>query len=347
MYQTYVFPQLNSFSEFFFTETEDECILIDTVYKTFFSNLRFSFAGLKSFPHAPSAVLKKMSRIRFYRLVHGLVGCDTYDLFNFVGGVENPRLRLQYPSVKNKEVRDEAIRKNPVWRLITWYNCELPSRYKGLKGNNYNKFLEWVNEESYVLHKLHSKDAYKLRQDLINGRFANVWQRKQGYIREGQKRKAEKMENLLNDTLKSLSPFKSDYHNPRYVKSRYLNIGGASVAAADIGGAGIDQLQQNTTTRHAVELSPKSPPHSPTIKTINGVLVKVGLDRFEDPTVGIDDPEPSAVDHVEENHETTSNDKIQRNNCEVPGRRRRKRKIFGGGRVQEDHEISITDLLLE
>ena len=364
MYNTYVLPQLTTFSEHYFLETEKECELVDEVYKSFFSNLSFSVAGLKSFPYAPSAFLKKLARIRFYRLVLGLGGCDPHDLFNFIGGEENPRARLQYPRIKNRETRDEAIRKNFCWRMINFWNKECPDSYKSLKCNNFDKFKNWVSSQEYVLGTLHTAKARALREDLMNGKYATVLKRRRGYVQAGREIKSQKLRDAYDDSIALLQPVRDQYHNYAPVPGRGLYtvkspsqpidgaaiqpIDGASIAAR---GAVVNKERQTGKTGNTTKAgdAPKSTSQSRKSesdqdqfeKEINGVTVKLALQSFEDPLQDLEDDVQS-----QENLQNIVNvQNSPRRNDEIPGKKLKRPR--GGRRINvvQDHSVSFSDIM--
>ena len=160
----------------------------------------------------------------------------------------------------------------------------------------------------------------------------------------GVKKAAEKMEDLLNTTLRSLSPRKTDYHNHRYDMSQFLTIEGARVARKGIGGAADRRQLQTTTTEHAASSRTRIP-HSPSTKDFNGIPVKVALDSFEDPSSDLSTRNPQDVNNVKENDKPSDQDGIpvRKNNADVPGRR--PKKNWRGRRKQNPHEVTISEVI--
>ena len=357
-YQTYVFPLLYTFSEFYFFETQEECNIVDDVFKAFFSNLDFVFSDLKSFPYAPSAILKKMSRIRFWRIARSMTGCDPFDLFDFIGSEEvidkdgkkvkgNIRDRIRYPAMipdyKRPDCRLDALQRNLCWRLIPWWNTRVPHHEID---SRWDRFKQWIETDAYVLHELHTKESLELRNKIMSGHFSDIRKRKSRHIQDSKRNAAEEIERKLNEACNRarvpITPMRTDFGN-------YLTISKDAkkciVRSPD--GAGFEtklcglvtpggaraQNHNKTTAADAKEGAQEasiSPPSCPKERQRLQVLNFPYLEEFEDGTVEESSRDGSEVE-VREEKASYDNDQLRVLCNQVPGRRIRSRRRRGPG----------------
>ena len=329
-YQTYIFPQLYTFSEFYFFETEDECKIVDEVLKVFFSNLVFSVSDLKSFPFAPSAVLKKLARIRFWRVANSLTGADPYDLFTFIGDESDPRSVIQYPRLMPdyKRVgnsRAEALCRTPSWRLIPWYNNSVPHDEIG---RYWYKFKNWIETDEYILTELHTKDATDLRHKIVNGHFSNVRQRRLKHISDSQEATATEIERQFQEACSRIrvpiTPMRTQFHKIKGVSTGpgiylvppeegdVIEIGGITIGGA----VSLPAKNQNKAT---LEKENKGDAHILPPTSAVATLHFKDLEPFED---GLIEDSIDQDDELQQREEDAGN-KVIIPGYKVPARRAR------------------------
>ena len=192
IWNTYLFPQLLTFSEFFFFESKAECEMIDAVYRDYFSNITFSIYDVETFPHPPSVMLKKLHRIRFWRCAHGMTGVDPLDMFTFLGSLE---MKLKRCIISATRYSSKTFDKqNFANRHVKWFNG-LPRRI----GRSWKKFMEYINEPNYIYTELYDDNAEKIRSDILNGKRANVRKRRLMHIKESYDNAEERFHEYIDD----------------------------------------------------------------------------------------------------------------------------------------------------
>ena len=200
IYQTYVFPQLFTFSEFFFTESKEECKMVDDFYRRFFSNLSFSVSDLKTIPHPPSVMLKVLARSRFWKCAQGLTGVDAFDAFTFTGTASQVYNRSFIQKPLSKTGKYDKL--NFCTRYIDWYNG-LPRDI----GRNVKRFDDYINDEQFILTNFYNEYATKARNDLITGRLCDIGERRRMHIAESleaSKRHYEEIRRHFNEKMEKL-----------------------------------------------------------------------------------------------------------------------------------------------
>ena len=365
-YQTYVFPQLYTFSEFFFFETQDECDIVDDVFKSFFSNLDFVFSDLKSFPYAPSAILKKLAQIRFWRMANSMTGCDAHDLFTFIGvegfdknGKRTGHIRdkIKYPALipdyKRSDSRSDALIRNFPWRLIPWWNNIVPHE---LIERKWVKFKSWIETEAYILHDLHTPKSLELRNKIISGHFSDIRKRKSRHIQESKRCTAEEVERRLNEACNRIripiTPLKIDSGSSLTISKDLLNcivstpdgeeivssIGGA----VSIDGASVPEKVNKTPEGAQVNPRGKKPflSEAEQLKALSFPY----LEEHEDGTIP---DSPGTAAEATRKHDDTKHDlnreRILGNG--IPGKRIRNQRRASGGQGSQNWTDNIQGYL--
>ena len=180
MWNTYVFPQLYTYSEFFFFESVEECRVIDNIYKDFFSNLTFSVSDVDVVPYPPSVLLKKLSRVRFWRIAQGLSGVDENDVFTFLGSIDLKKQRRVISATRCDGNNFSTM--NFTFRHVSWYNY-LPRKI----GRSWYRFSSYINDPNYVITEFFTPHALDVRDKLINGDLCNIRQRRNQHIQESKR----------------------------------------------------------------------------------------------------------------------------------------------------------------
>ena len=190
MWNCYVFPQIYTFSEFFFFESVEECKKIDNIYKDFFSNLSFSVADVDVVPYPPSVLLRKLARIRFWRVAQGLTGVDPFDVFTFLGNsLEMKKERRLISVTRCARGYAKFSWMNFCFRYVEFYNS-LPRSI----GRSWQNFSAYISDPNYVFLYLFTDHAREVRDKLVNGELCNIRKRRIQHIKDAKREARENYE---------------------------------------------------------------------------------------------------------------------------------------------------------
>ena len=290
IWQTYLFPQLLTYSEFFFFETKKECKAIDDVYRDYFSNISFSVYDVETFPHPPSVMLKKLHRIRFWRVAQGMTGVDPLDVFTFLGNID---MRIKRRVISATYCNTKGFPKiNFAYRHVHWYNT-LPKCI----GRSWEKFCEHINDPNYISVHLYDDNAKQIRSDILNGKRANVRQRRLMHIQESYDRANEQYQEYIESL--------SQRHNDFYMDDEdFPNIDGVAVNDMDIDIGGASIAETGSKQQQTVSCRVSSPLPAAASEVTRATNFYEKLKFFEDLSLPLTKIEEDAISKRQEEEPT-------------------------------------------